>query len=58
MHLADVVANHLLGYRSVGDHAIAEWSNRHDVGGGAAEHALRLGADGENLAGFRLNRNH
>ena len=58
MHLADVVANHLLRDRGVGDHAIAEWPNRHDIRGGTPEHALRLSTDGEDLARFRLNCNY
>ena len=58
MHLANVVADHLLGHRRVRDHPVAKWADRHDVTGGAPEHALRLCAYRKDLAAFGLNCDH
>ena len=44
--LLDEVPQHLLGYVEVGDDPVAEGSDGRDVGGGAADHPLRLHAHG------------
>src|SRR3569832_1076164 len=51
VHLADEVAQHALGGVEVGDDAVFERAHRDDVGRRAADHALGLDADGEDLAG-------
>jgi len=50
-HLADEVAQHLLGHLEVGDHAVAQRAGRGDRRRRAADHPLGLGADGVDLAG-------
>ena len=51
LHGADEVAEHPLRDLEVGDHAVAQRTHGDDVGGGAADHALRLFADGEDALG-------
>ena len=46
--LVDKVAKHCLGNIEVGDNAVLEGTNGHDVAGGTAEHALGLDADRQN----------
>ena len=56
VHLLDEVAEHLLGDVEVGDDAVLERADRRDRAGRAAEHALRLDADGVHLAGALVDR--
>ena len=49
-HLADEVAQHLLGDLEIGDHAVAQRARGRDRGRGAPDHPLGLGADGVHLA--------
>src|SRR4051795_12612200 len=56
--LLNEVAKHLLGDVEVGDHAVLEWADRGDRPGRAAEHALGLDADGVDLAGALVDRDH
>ena len=44
--LSDEVLQHLLGAREIRHHAVAQRSHHLDVGGGSADHAFGLGADG------------
>ena len=56
VHLLDEVAQHLLGHVEVGDHAVLERADRRDRPGRAAEHALRLDADGVHFARALVDR--
>ena len=56
VHLLDEVAEHLLGDVEVGDDAVLERADRLDRAGRAAEHALRLDADGVHLARALVDR--
>ena len=56
VHLLDEEPEHLLGRVEVGDHAVLERPDRGDVVGRAADHPLRLVADGEDLAGGGVQR--
>ena len=56
VHLLDEVAEHLLGDVEVGDHAVLERADRRDRPRRAAEHPLRLDADGVHLAGALVDR--
>ena len=47
MHALDEVAQHLLGDLEVGDHAVLQRPDGHDVGGRAPDHALGLEPDRE-----------
>src|SRR5206468_11174260 len=47
VQLVDEVVQHLLGDVEVGDHAILERPDRHDVAGRPSEHGLRVVAHGE-----------
>src|SRR3954451_17566638 len=58
VHLLDEVAQHLLGDVEVGDHAVLERADRGDRPRRAAEHPLGLDADGVDLAGARVDRDH
>ena len=51
VHLADEVAQHLLGDLEVGDDAVFERADGADRAGRAAEHALGFGADRVDFAG-------
>jgi len=57
-HLADEVAQHLLGDLEVGDHPVSERSGGGDRRGGATDHPLGLGADGVDLAGGQVGGHH
>ena len=50
MHLADEMLDHFLRDFEIGDDAVAQRPDRLNVARGAAEHQLRLLADGENLS--------
>src|SRR5204862_523507 len=56
--LLDEVAQHLLGDVEVGDHAVLQRADGLDRARRAAEHALRLDADGVDLSGARVDRDH
>ena len=58
VHLLDEVAEHLLRHVEVGDHAVLERADGRDRPGRAAEHPLRLDADGVDLARARVDRHH
>src|SRR3954471_20499461 len=58
VQLLDEVAEHPLGRLEVGDDAVLQRPDRHDVAGGAADHPLRLGADGEDPGGVGVDRDH
>jgi hypothetical protein len=62
VHLLDEVLQHLLGDGEIGDHAVLQRPDGGDVARRAAEHVLRLGADGlDSLAAARrllANRDH
>src|SRR5439155_14779666 len=47
VHALDEVAQHLLGDLEVGDHAVLQRPDGHDVGGRAPDHALGLEPDRE-----------
>ena len=51
VHLVHEVLDHLLGHVEVADDAVAQRPDGDDVGRRAAEHALRLGADGQHALG-------
>ena len=57
-HLADEVAQHLLGDLEVGDHAVAQRARGGDRRRRAADHPLGVGADGVDLAGVDVGRDH
>ena len=56
VHLLDEVAEHLLGHVEVGDHAVLQRTDRLDRPRRAAEHPLRLDADGVHLARALVDR--
>ena len=56
VHLLDEVAEHLLGDVEVGDDAVLERPDRRDRARRAAEHALRLDADGVDVARALVDR--
>jgi hypothetical protein len=56
VHLLDEVAKHLLRHVEVRDDAVLERADRGDRPGRAAEHALRLDADGVHLTGALVDR--
>ena len=56
VHLLDEVAEHLLRHVEVGDDAVLERPDRRDRAGRAAEHPLRLDADGVHLARALVDR--
>ena len=58
VHLLDEVPEHLLGHVEVGDHAVLQGPDRLDRARRAAEHPLGLDADGVDLAGARVDRDH
>ena len=58
VHLLDEEPQHLLGRLEVGDHAVLERADGGDVVGRAADHPLGLVADGEDLAGGGVERDH
>ena len=58
VHLADEVPQHRLRDVEVGDDAILHRTDGLDVAGRAAEHALRLFADRQNLAGGSADGDH
>ena len=57
-HLADELAEHRLGDLEVGDHAVAQRPVGGDRRRRAADHPLRVGADGVHLAGALVDRDH
>ena len=57
-HLADEVAQHLLGDLEVGDHAVAQRAGGRDRRRGAPDHPLRLGAHRVHLAGRQVRGDH
>ena len=56
VHLLDEVAEHLLGDVEVGDDAVLQRADGGDRAGRAAEHPLRLDADGVDLARALVDR--
>ena len=54
----DEVANHLLGVLEVGDHAAAEGTHGHDVGGRSSQHPASLSADREHVPGALADGDH
>ena len=56
MHAADEVVEHLLGDVEVGDDAILERPDGHDIGWRATDHPFGLGAHGEYLPGSLVYR--
>ena len=58
LRLAQEVAQHLLGDLEVGDHAVAQGPRGGDRRGRAADHAVRLVADGVDLAAVGVDRDH
>ena len=57
-HLVQELAEHTLGHVVVGDHALAQGADGHDVAGGTAQHGLGLGAHLKKLAGILVNGHH
>jgi hypothetical protein len=53
--LVDEVAQHRLGHLEVGDDAVLQWPDRDDRPRRAAEHALRLDADGQDALAVLLD---
>ena len=58
VHLLDEVPQHLLGRLEVGDHAVLHRPDGGDVVRRTADHPLGLVADGEDLAGGVVERDH
>jgi hypothetical protein len=58
VHLLNEVAEHPLGHVEVGDHAVLERPDRHDIARRAADHPLGLDAHRDHLAGVRIERDH
>ena len=58
VHLVHEVLDHLLGHVEVADDPVAQRADGDDVGGRAAEHALRLGADRQDPLGLRVDGDH
>ena len=58
VHLLDEVPEHPLGDVEVGDHAVLERPDRHDVARGAADHPFGLDPDGDDLAVVGVERHH
>jgi hypothetical protein len=58
VHLVHEVLDHLLGDVEVADDAVTQRADRDDAGRRAAEHALRLGTDGQHAARFLVDRDH
>src|SRR3954449_7304055 len=56
VHLLDEVAQHPLGRLEVGDDAVLQRADGHDVARRTADHPLRLGADGEDPRGVGVDR--
>jgi hypothetical protein len=56
VHLLDEVPEHLLGHVEVRDDAVLQRADRLDRAGRAAQHPLRLDADGVHLGGARVDR--
>ena len=56
--LAHEVAQHLLGDVEVGDHAVAQRARGRQVRRRAPDHALGVGADGVDLSGALVDRDH
>ena len=54
-HALDEVAKHPLGRLEVGDHAVLERPDDHDVGRRPADHLLRLGADRDHRTGHDVD---
>jgi hypothetical protein len=57
-HLADEVAQHLLGDLEVGDHPVAQRPRGRDRRGRAADHPLGVGPHGMDLAGGDVRGDH
>src|SRR5439155_24910940 len=55
LYLLDEGMDHLLDNVEVADHTVAQRTDRHDVGRGAADHALRLRPDGQDALGARVH---
>ncbi len=58
VNLLNEIAQHLLGDVEVGDDAVPQRSNRLDVGGGAADHALGLHPHGQRPVGLGVDGYH
>ena len=58
MHFLDEVAQHALGGIEVGDHAILQRANRHDVARRSADHALCFGTHGQDATRGAVDRDH
>jgi hypothetical protein len=58
VHLLDEVAEHLLRDVEIGDDAVFQRPDRRDRPRRAAEHPLRLDADGVDLARALVDRDH
>ena len=56
-HLADELPQHLLRHVIVGDDALPQGADGHDVAGGPAQHGLGLGAHFQELAGVLIHGN-
>ncbi len=54
-HLVQELAEHALGHVVVGDDALAQRADGHDVAGGTTQHGLRLGAHLQELAGILVD---
>jgi len=57
-HLADEVAEHLLGHLEVGDHPVAQRPRGRDRRRRAADHPLGVGPDGVDLPGVDVGGDH
>ena len=56
--LVDELLQHPLGHVVVGDHALTQRTDGHDVAGGTAQHGLRLGAYLKQTAGIFVDGHH
>ena len=56
--LVDKFLEHALGHVVIGNHAVAQGTDRHDVAGRAAQHGLGVRADFQQLARVFIHRHH
>ena len=56
--LVEELLEHTLGHIVIGNDALAQGTNGHDVAGGTAQHSLCLGAHFQQTAGILINCHH
>ena len=58
MHLLDKVTQHTFGSIKVGDNAILQWTNCHNVAGSTSDHFLGFQTDRQDAASILINGDH